>query len=136
MNEEDLPESYHILRSDEIVEGYDSVGCLFYFNNPKNKKNQYFWYGSVVNNEFAKSISPEINSTTIQVAISILAALAWMIKNPDLGILEPEDLDTDFILDFCKPFLGDLYYKDVSDAYNPPGDTFYDLVMLPAKLFN
>jgi homospermidine synthase len=134
LDKDDLPKSYHILRSDEIVNGYDSVGCLFYFNN-KNKGKKYYWYGSILDNEFAKTISPEVNATTIQVAISIYAAILWMQENPKKGILEPEELDTDFVLNIARPYLGDFYYKDVSNEYKPPGDTFYDLVVLPNSLF-
>lgn len=134
LDKDDLPKSYHVLRSDEIENGYDSVGCLFYFNN-KNKGKKYYWYGSILDNEFAKTISPEVNATTIQVAISIYAAILWMQENPKKGILEPEELDTDFVLNIARPYLGDFYYKDVSNDYKPPGDTFYDLVVLPNSLF-
>ena len=29
-----------------------------------------------------------------------------MIENPKQGLLEPEDLDHDFVLDVCRPYLG------------------------------
>ena len=30
----------------------------------------------------------------------------WLIEHPDQGLLEPEDLDHEFVLDICKPYLG------------------------------
>jgi homospermidine synthase len=124
-----LPKQYHILRSDEIYEGYDSVGCLVYFDN-----NKTYWIGSIIDNTFALSISPEINATCIQVAISVLATMMWMIKNPHKGIIEPEVLDTDEILDFCIPWLGDIFYSQVDFPHK--GDTFKDLVLSPSNLFD
>ena len=92
-----------------------------YFNKGHGKI-QCFWTGSILDNEFAKEISPEINATTIQVGISTLSAILYMIKHPFLGVIEPEQLDTKFVLDYCKPYLGQFVCKDVSDQYQPKSD--------------
>lgn len=47
--------------------------------------------------------------TCMQVAVSLLASIEWMIENPHMGIIEPEDVDTvrkisingDYIPIFC-----------------------------------
>jgi homospermidine synthase len=123
------PKSYHVLRSDEIIEGYDSVGCLCYFRN--NNKLKTYWIGTIVDNKDAKKISNEINATCLQVGISLLAAILWMIANPNKGIIEPEMVDSDFILSYCLPYLGEFYWKDVTNDYKPPGDTLMELVKMP-----
>ena len=81
LNNEYLPKREHVLRSDEIVDGYDSVGVLVFFREGKELKK--YWVGSIVNNETAKSISPEINCTCMQVGISLIACIEWMMQNPD-----------------------------------------------------
>jgi homospermidine synthase len=140
MNKEDLPiDGYHVLRSDEITGGknaYDSVGCLMYFRRPEGLKT--YWVGSIVNNDFASELSPEINSTCIQVAISILSAIKWMLKpeNKNKGIIEPEQIDSDFVVEYCKPFLGDFVDgKDVTHDYKPQSDKFSDLSMMSSVFF-
>jgi homospermidine synthase len=138
LDKDSLPiDGYHVLRSDEIVQsGYDSVGCLMYFRRPSSGGLEVFWTGTVVDNVFAKKVSPEVNATGIQVAISVLAAVKWMLKNKTEGIIEPEHLDTDFILEYCKPYLGKFFDKRVSpEDYTPPGDRFVDLAMMSSIFF-
>ena len=69
-----LPQSEHVLRSDEILGGYDSVGCLLFFRQPDQTLKKY-WIGTIVTNQMARQISPEINGTCLQVAISVLSCL-------------------------------------------------------------
>ena len=49
---------------------------------------------------------PIFNATSLQIASPVLAGAIHMIKNPNQGLLEPEDLDHDFVIDVCKPYLG------------------------------
>jgi homospermidine synthase len=42
----------------------------------------------------------------MQVAISVVAAITWMIQNPSCGVLLPEDLPHDVILNVARPYLG------------------------------
>ena len=93
---------YYVLKSKDIDndEMYDSVGCLL------NTKHGKFWAGTVVTNGEAKRISPNINATTLQVGSSILGALIWMINHPKKGIIEPEEVDSKFILMYARPYLG------------------------------
>ena len=37
-----------------------------------------------------------------------MAGVVWAIRNPDAGIVEPEDLPFDEILQLCMPYLGEL----------------------------
>ena len=39
-------------------------------------------------------------------AVSVVAAVMWMIQNPDRGVCVPDDLPHDFVLEFAKPYLG------------------------------
>ena len=42
----------------------------------------------------------------MQVAISVVAATLWMIERSEEGVLVPDDLLHDYILDIAKPWLG------------------------------
>ena len=87
LDKNESPKHEHVLRSDEITSGIDSVGCLFFIRNPEL---EIYWFGSVLKNNDIKKLSPEINGTCMQVAVSLLAAIEWMIENPNCGIIEPE----------------------------------------------
>ena len=128
VDEHGLPSNEHVLRSDEIIDGYDSVGCLAHFNNGKK-----YWIGSIMDHNIAKKYSPEINVTCIQVGISVISCIEWMIMHPNLGILEPEDIDSSFILTYCKDWLGKLYCADVTNKCTL-SDQFSELVSFPNNL--
>lgn len=96
--------NYHVLRSDEVASGYDSVGALLLFND----KSAY-WCGTIIDNEYAKKISPVINSTTIQVACGVLSGIEWVLTNPNMGVIFPESVDDKFVFKLCKNYLGMMY---------------------------
>jgi homospermidine synthase len=65
------------------------------------------WYGSQLSIHEARDLlGKRFNATSIQIAAPVLAGAMWLIKNPDKGLLEPEDLDHEFVLEVCKPYLG------------------------------
>ena len=52
-----------------------------------------------------------IRRTAIAVSLALLAApvaagVIWMIEHPNRGLVEPEDLDDEHIMKFCRPYLG------------------------------
>jgi homospermidine synthase len=56
---------------------------------------------------------PHQNATTLQVAASVLAATLWMLDNPNEGVLLPDQLPHEAILEYAKPYLGPMYNKAV-----------------------
>ena len=42
----------------------------------------------------------------MQVAISVVGAVMWMIENPERGVVVPDELPHDYILKIAKPYLG------------------------------
>jgi homospermidine synthase len=129
LNEDYLPKHEHVLRSDEITSGYDSVGILAFFRTPKGLTK--YWVGTIISNDYAKKISPEINGTCLQVAISVLGCIEWMIQNPHKGIIEPEMVDTDFIIDYAHEWLGEFFYDDVTDTCDIESDELSKLLSSP-----
>jgi homospermidine synthase len=95
-----MPERMRIM-NDDIVSGADILGALLMGHPYKS-----WWTGSDLSIEEARRLVPHQNATTLQVAISVVAAVKWMIENPKRGVLLPEDLPHDEILAVAKPYLG------------------------------
>jgi homospermidine synthase len=70
-----------------------------------------WWTGSVLSVEESRRLVPHQNATTMQVAIGLVSAVMWMIENPRKGVLLPDDLPHDRILDIARPYLGKLVSK-------------------------
>jgi len=89
------------IMTDEITQGADILGALL-MGHPY----QSWWTGSHLTIEQARERVPHQNATTVQVAISVIAAAAWIIAHPDRGVLAPDDLPHEFILEIARPYLG------------------------------
>jgi homospermidine synthase len=88
---------------DDIVSGTDELGVLL----AGHKKNAY-WFGSRLSIEEARSLAPHNNATSLQVTIACLAGMVWAIENPNMGLVEPEEIDFRRMLEICRPYLGSL----------------------------
>jgi homospermidine synthase len=89
------------IMTDEITGGADILGALL-MGHPY----QSWWTGSNLSIERSRELLPHQNATTLQVAISITAAAAWILRNPDRGVLVPDDLPHEFVLEIARPYLG------------------------------
>lgn len=112
----DLHASQRILQVEEISSGADILGSLL-MGHPYTS----WWTGSILTIEEAAGLVPGQNATTIQVGIGLVAAIMWMIENPEKGFCLPDDLPYDYILGIAEPFLG-RYYSGPSD-WTPSEDT-------------
>jgi homospermidine synthase len=92
--------------TDDITSGSDILGALL-MGHPYNA----WWTGSDLSIEESRRLVPHQNATTMQVAISVVAAAMWMIENPERGVLVPDDLPHDFVLKIAKPYLGNWISK-------------------------
>jgi homospermidine synthase len=90
------------IMSDEITSGADILGALI-MGHPYNA----WWTGSLLTIDESRRLVPHQNATTMQVAVSVVAAVLWMIENPDCGVLVPDDLPHDFVLSVANPYLGE-----------------------------
>ena len=89
--------------TDEIISGSDTLGALL-MGHPYNS----WWTGSNLSIEESRRLVPHQNATTMQVAISVVAATMWMMDNPACGVVVPDDLPHEYILKIAKPYLGKL----------------------------
>jgi homospermidine synthase len=114
------------IMSDEIISGSDVLGALLMGHAYSS-----WWTGSSLSIEESRRLVPHQNATTMQVAISVVAACRWMIENPAMGILVPDDLPHEYVLKVAKPYLGKFisipsdwtplkHYVNVFQGYNRP----------------
>jgi homospermidine synthase len=112
--------------NDEITSGSDILGALL-MGHPYNS----WWTGSDLSIEESRRLVPHQNATTMQVAISVVAAVLWMVQNPDRGVLVPDDLPHEFVLKVAKPYLGKFisrasdwtplkHYTNAFEGHNNP----------------
>lgn len=121
----ELQSKLRIMR-DEIVGGEDILGALI-MGHAYNS----WWTGSKLSIEDSRRLLPHQNATTMQVAISIVAAALWAVENPKQGVCVPDDLPHDFILPIANQYLGQSvsvpsdwtplkYYEDNFAGYHKP----------------
>ena len=100
----------------EITHGADILGALV-MGHPLTS----WWCGSDLSIEESRQLVPHQNATTMQVAISVVAACMWMIEHPREGVRLPDDLPHDYILNIAKPYLGK--FISVRSDWTPLKDT-------------
>jgi homospermidine synthase len=100
-----LVENQRIM-NDEITSGADILGALLMGHAYKS-----WWTGSDLSIEESRRLVPHQNATTMQVAVSVVAATAWMIENPARGVCVPDDLPHEYVLKIAKPYLGNWISK-------------------------
>ena len=101
-----------ILTDDEITSGADILGALV-MGHPY----QSWWCGTDLDIDESRRLVPHQNATTMQVAISVVAASMWMIEHPRQGVCVPDDLPHDYVLDIGKPYLG--RFISVAEDWTP-----------------
>ncbi|HEX9046359.1 MAG TPA: saccharopine dehydrogenase C-terminal domain-containing protein [Verrucomicrobiae bacterium] len=92
--------------NDEITSGSDILGALL-MGHAYNS----WWIGSDLSIEESRRLVPHQNATTMQVAISVIGAVMWMIEHPDRGVVVPDELPHEYILKIAKPYLGKFISK-------------------------
>jgi homospermidine synthase len=97
-----LQHEQRIMR-EEIETGVDELGVLL-MGNPKG----VYWFGSRLSIEQARELVPRNNATSLQVVAGILGGMVWALRNPDAGLVEPDDLDHEVVLEVAAPYLGDV----------------------------
>lgn len=88
---------------DEITQGMDELGVLL-MGNGKG----VYWYGSRLSIGQARELVPHNTATSMQVVAGILGGMVWAMRNPRAGVVEPDDLDYQTVLEVASPYLGEL----------------------------
>ena len=96
-----VQQSRQRLMMDEIVSGIDELGVLL----AGHAKGAY-WFGSQLSVDEARALVPHNNATSLQVTVAVLGGMIWAIENPEAGIVEPDEIDFQRVLEICRPYLG------------------------------
>jgi homospermidine synthase len=96
----ELQRKQRIMR-DEITGGVDELGVLL-MGNAKG----VYWFGSRLSIVQARKLAPYNSATSLQVVGGILGGMVWALRNPDAGLVEPDDLDWETVLEVAAPYLG------------------------------
>ena len=110
--------AHHILTEHEIEDGVDELGVLLY-----GHANNAYWYGSQLSIEETRRIAPYQNATGLQVTSAVLAGMVYALENPNLGIVEADEMDFRRCLEVQSPYLGPLVgrYTDWTPLTDRPG---------------
>ncbi len=96
-------QTHHRLLMDEIVSGVDELGVLLL-----GHARGAYWYGSQLSIEESRKLVPHNNATSLQVCAAVLGGLVWALENPERGVVEPDELDFDRVIEIARPYLGTL----------------------------
>lgn len=97
------PQPRHRVLKDDIHCGMDELGVLLMGHD----KGAY-WYGSQLSIDQARAACPHNSATSLQVTAAVMAGVVWAMRHPMRGIVEPDDLPHDEILELCQPYLGSV----------------------------
>lgn len=87
---------------DEVTQGVDELGVLLMGDFGA------YWYGSLLDIDTARSLAPYNNATSLQVVAPVLAGILYAVENPQLGILEADQLPHELIMKTTDPYMGKL----------------------------
>ena len=91
------------LMMEEISEGMDELGVLL-----MGAAKGVYWYGSRLSIAEARRVAPHNNATSLQVTAAVLGGMVWAIERPREGIVEPEEMDFERVIEVARPYLGDI----------------------------
>jgi homospermidine synthase len=100
--------------SDDIVSGFDELGCLVMGHPFKS-----WWTGTHLDIDEARRLVPGQNATTLQVAAAVLAAVCWIVRNPQQGVLLPDHLPHREIMEIARPYLGSIISQAIDWMPDP-----------------
>lgn len=110
-----IPEQGHIL-GDDIVSGQDELGALIL----RTDTHEIYWFGSALSIQEVRKIVSHSNATSLQVVAGVISGLIWMLENPNRGVVEPEDMDFERVLELATPYLGKVYgWKSTIEKSSP-----------------
>jgi len=95
------------------VTGQDELGALLIHDTGA------YWYGSTLTVAQARALAPCNNATSMQVVATMVASIKWMVLHPFEGVIEPEDVDHNFVLDESMGYLGRA--GGVESGWRPAG---------------
>jgi homospermidine synthase len=90
-----------LLQPEDILDGEDELGILLLGDFGPGFTG--YWHGSQLAHEDATKV-PFNQATSLQVTVGVLAGIIWAIENPQEGIVEPDQLDYERVLEITDPY--------------------------------
>ena len=109
------PTQYYVFNQKNVInkDSYDSMGSTLYFNDNGNKR--VWWSGTSLSNKQVLDLGFEYsNCTQLQVSISILAGIEWIMKHRNEGVNTIEEVPFNYVINRCKPYWGNFYCKQIN----------------------
>ncbi len=103
-----VQEQTRIMGDDILSGGRDELGVLLMGHDLKS-----WWSGTILTIDEARELVPGQNATTVQVAAAVLSAVLWMIRHPAEGVLTPDLLPHEEMLDIASPYLGNTVSQQI-----------------------
>ncbi len=91
------------LMVDEIVDGVDELGVLL-MGHAKGA----YWFGSHLSTHQTRDLIEHNSATSLQVTVGVLSGVIWALENPSAGIVDPDEIDFQRIMEISTPYLGDV----------------------------
>ncbi len=92
------------IMNDEITGGDDRLGVLL-MGHPYRS----WWTGSLLTIEDSRKLIPGQSATTVQVSSAVYAAVAWAMKNPNAGLLVPDEMPWREVLGYAEKYWGGIH---------------------------
>ncbi len=119
MRQWDLQTNQRIM-NEEITSGEDRLGVLL-MGHPYKA----WWTGSLLDIHRARELAPGQSATTLQVGAAVYAAIDWMIKNPEAGLLVPDELPWEEIYTVAEKYWAPIWSGPVDwDPLKTRNDLF------------
>jgi homospermidine synthase len=99
----------------------DELGVLL-----RGNRKGVYWYGSRLTIDEARRLAPHNSATSLQVVAGVLAGMVYALRNPHVGVIEPDNIDYESVLEMATPYLGEM--AGVYGAWTPLDDrsSLYD----------
>ncbi len=91
------------LLMDDIVDGIDELGVLL-----MGHARGAYWYGSQLSTDAARKLAPHNSATSLQVTAGVLGGIVWALRRPAEGIVEPDEMEYEEVLEVASPYLGPM----------------------------
>lgn len=108
MLENEIPDIKEEILNKQILKGKDELGVLLF------SKDLTWWRGSLLDIEEARMLIPSQSATSIQVGISVLAAVYYCVLHPNEGVIHPEYMHHLDIMWLIEAYLGPVKSMPVS----------------------
>lgn len=102
MMDNKIPEIKEEILNKQILKGKDELGVLLF------SKDLTWWRGSLLDIDEARMLIPTQSATSIQVGISVLAAVYYCLTHPNEGVIHPECMEHLDILWLIEAYLGPI----------------------------